>query len=139
MNKQVNSHAEQWILKSIQILPVALMLTFTLVVTLVLVNEERRRTQDLLNGLRDDFVASQRAAIQSQISNVYHQIQYEKNQTITLLKEDIKSRVQEAYEIVDGIYKANPNRPKAQVVHLIRQALFNVRFNEGRGYYFIWV
>ncbi len=55
MNKQVNTNAEQRILKSIQILPVALMLAFTLVVTLVLVNEENRRAQDLLNGLKKGF------------------------------------------------------------------------------------
>ncbi|MCL9781776.1 cache domain-containing protein [Vibrio sp. S4M6] len=138
MNQKINSSTERWILRSIQVLPVALMLVFILVIAVVLVTEENRRTQDLVNGLRDDFVANQQAIIKNQINNVYQQIEYEKSLTIKLLKRDIESRVEEAYQVVEGIYNANPGLEKQQIIRLIHQALFNVRFNEGRGYYFIF-
>ncbi|MGF1742409.1 cache domain-containing protein [Vibrio profundum] len=138
MNNQATSDSERLLLRSIQILPAALIFIFMCIIAVVLIREENRRTQDLLNGLQQDFVTNQKKIIKNQINNIYQQLEYEKSLTIELLKLDIKYRVEEAYAVVNGIYNANPDRPKEQVTNLIRKALYDVRFNEGRGYYFIF-
>lgn len=71
MNNQATSDSERLLLRSIQILPAALIFIFMCIIAVVLIREENRRTQDLLNGLQQDFVTNQKKIIKNQINNIY--------------------------------------------------------------------
>jgi len=54
------------------------------------------------------------------------------------LKDDIKKRTHEAYQIVENIYtKYKDQNTQEEIQEIIKETLRNIRFNNGRGYYFI--
>jgi len=55
-----------------------------------------------------------------------------------ILKNDIKEHVYQAHDIASNIYENNKNKSEKEVTKLISDALRNVRFNDGRGYFFIY-
>ena len=54
------------------------------------------------------------------------------------LKEDIKSKVSQAYSIARNIYDINKNRPIEETKQIIKETLNSFKFNNGRGYFFIY-
>jgi signal transduction histidine kinase len=54
------------------------------------------------------------------------------------LKISLKEEVDKAYKIVDYIYYQNLDKPKSEVIKMIKNALRTIRFNENRGYIFIY-
>lgn len=54
------------------------------------------------------------------------------------LKDDIKKRANEAYKIAENIYSTyKDEKTKEEIQEIIKEVLRNIRFNNGRGYYFI--
>ncbi len=49
-----------------------------------------------------------------------------------------KVRVYEAYNIALSIYNLNKKRPKEEIKKMIKDALVNIRFLDGRGYFYIY-
>jgi len=51
---------------------------------------------------------------------------------------ELKERVEEAQKIIDRVIKDNPNKPKKELIELIKQILTAIRYNHSRGYYFAY-
>ena len=65
-------------------------------------------------------------------------IGYMKSRTETLLRSSIEARVREAHAMATQIFDRYRHRmPKAEIAALIREVLRPIRFNQGRGYFFI--
>lgn len=76
--------------------------------------------------------------LKNRVEIIEQQIAYKKESTEARLKHSISSRVNEAVKIADSIYEANKERmDDASIKRLVIEALRTIRFNEGRGYYFI--
>ncbi len=88
--------------------------------------------------MRTDYVAQQKQLIKREVDRVVAMIQHKKAQSEELTKKKIKSRVYEAYAVAQNIYQHNKNsKNKAEIQQMILNALRPIRFEQGRGYYFI--
>ncbi|MBF0226814.1 MAG: cache domain-containing protein [Desulfobacterales bacterium] len=88
--------------------------------------------------LRREYVQSQKRMLKNEVNSVVNYIEYMKNRTEIKLKNTIKERIYEAYEIALNIYKQNSDiKSPDEIKKMIKDALRPIRFNKGRGYYFI--
>lgn len=88
--------------------------------------------------LEQEFTEKQKNVTVNEVENAFKYIQYLEKNTEKRLKENLKNRVDEAYQIVQNIYSRNKNRyTNKQITDLIKDSLRPIRFNSNRGYYFI--
>lgn len=91
-----------------------------------------------VDKMRTDYVERQKQMIKREVEHVVDIINYKKAQSETLAKTKIKSRAYEACDIVQNIYEQNKElKTDIEIQKMIVDALRPVRFNDGRGYYFI--
>ena len=65
-------------------------------------------------------------------------IQYQRALSEERLKESLRERTYEAHQIITSIYEANKDSlSQGQIRVMMVEALRDVRFNDGRGYYFM--
>lgn len=126
------------ILRLIKIIPPIIVIIFAILVNVIIISNNQATLKANIKTLRQDFIKTEKELVKSQVKQLVQQINYEKNSTRALLKKDIKSRVYQAHRIAMTIYEANKHKPEVQVTKLITDALRSIRFNQGRGYYFIY-
>ncbi|WP_334550924.1 cache domain-containing protein [Vibrio scophthalmi] len=126
------------LLMFIQYVPLTLMVTFAIVIVALIVNENRFALEKDVNSLRDNFYTTQRKSIQNRVTNIVDQIEFEKKRTEDLLRQDIKQRVEEALAIAQNLYRQYEGQPEETIKKAITEALRPIRFNQGRGYFFVY-
>jgi len=78
------------------------------------------------------------ADLKTRVESVIDYITYRKAQTEDTLKDELQSRTNEAYTIMMSIYNENrQTKSKLEIQEMIVNALQDIRFNDGRGYYFV--
>ena len=88
--------------------------------------------------MRINYVEQQKLVIKRQIEHVVDMIDYEKAQTKASIKAEIKSRVYNVCGIVQNFYEQNRElKSDGEIQKMIVDVLRPVRFNGGRGFYFI--
>ncbi|MCK6262071.1 cache domain-containing protein [Vibrio sp. ZSDE26] len=112
-------------------------LSLLVLVTIVL-SANRTALKEDLATLHTGFYQTQRDTIQYRVANVIEQIEFEKSNTERILKNDIKNRVDEAVAAANNIYAQNQHLNKSTVSKMITDALRPIRFNNDRGYFFIY-
>ncbi|WP_375753727.1 cache domain-containing protein [Vibrio sp. HN007] len=130
--------SDQKLLTFIKYTPVAIIGLATLVIIALIFYDNRIEAEDRLATLRSDFIQQEKKRVRQEVDSVYQQMVYEKAHTEAALKSEIKQRVNEAHAIVSSIYNNNMDKPRDEVIKLIKDVLREVRFNDGRGYYFIY-
>jgi len=94
--------------------------------------------EEELEKIKKETVLQKNIKVKKEVQNVYELIEYEKNQAEKELKRNIKKNVYEAHTIAMSIYKNNKNKSKLEITKMIKDALREMRFNNGRGYFFIY-
>ena len=113
-----------------------LLLSATMIISEGIVEYENFKTAS--RKMRSDYVEQQKEKVKSEVMKVIHTIQYERSRAEDRLKTKIKARVDQAYSMVDFIWKKyRHSETKAQITRRIKDALRPVRFWNERGYYFI--
>ncbi len=126
------------LLRIIQLVPATIIFLASFIIIGVMIHDNRIEAQHNLNSLREDYVEQQKQQVQNHIDNLTQQLLYRKNQTENEVKTQLKERVYEAYALILSIYEEHADLPKEQLTKLITSALRNIRFNNGRGYFFIY-
>ncbi|MDM7859411.1 cache domain-containing protein [Alteromonas sp. ASW11-36] len=126
------------LLRLIKIIPPLLVTAFAIMAILIVINNNQIKLESDLQALRQDFTESRKGMIKAQVEQLVQQINYEKSRTESVLKEDIKQQIYMAHTIATNIYRANADKSEAEVTQLITSALRDIRFNNGRGYFFIY-
>ncbi|MBN2081323.1 cache domain-containing protein [bacterium] len=89
-------------------------------------------------GLHEEVYQADKQQLQQEVDKVFDYIEYMRSLTEQRLRDSIRSRVDEAAAIAQHIYDRNHGKlPDAEIQERIIEALRPIRFNEGRGYYFI--
>jgi len=88
--------------------------------------------------LREEYFKSRENLIKNETDKVIDYIEYKKSKAETRLKQIIRNRTNEAYDIAINLYNQhrvtkNPDELKK----IIKDALRPIRYNKQRGYYFI--
>ncbi len=87
--------------------------------------------------LKSRYITTQKQIIKNEVEKVIDYIYYMKSLTEKRLKEQIKARTIEAYNIAMNIYEENKDtKDIKQIMKEVTDALRPIRFNKGRGYYF---
>jgi diguanylate cyclase (GGDEF)-like protein len=126
------------LLRLIKIIPPIIVVAFAIWVNFIVINHNKIKLENEISTFHQNFIDTEKETIKRQIKQLYQQINYEKSNTEVILKKDIQQRIYQAHNIATTIFQQNKNLPEAQVTKLITDALRNIRFNQGRGYYFIY-
>ncbi|MGA1933462.1 sensor histidine kinase [Arcobacter sp. YIC-464] len=130
--------AEKDIVNLIKFLPVVLIILFSFLITIFLYSENQNRFETELKDLEDKYIKINKDEIEFQVKKVIETILYEKELSFNRLKKDIKVQVDNAYNIALSIYKNNQDKSEEEIKKLIKDSLRDVRFNDSRGYLFIY-
>ena len=88
--------------------------------------------------MRVNYIKRQKQVIKREVDRVVNMINHQKAQSEELTKSAIKSRVYEAYAIAQNIYQQNREaKSDFAIQQMIVDVLRPIRFQGGRGYYFI--
>ena len=122
------------IFMSISILSAALLLiTGTLWITSV-----QDRFKEEVSLIRLNELKKAKAEIKESVDALVQFIEYRQKITEQVIKEELKERVSNADSIINGIYQENKDKLSEQDIKaIIIETLRDIRFNGGRGYYFI--
>ena len=102
-----------------------------------IINEYERFKKEEIT-LREEYVKAQENMIKNETDKVIHYIEYKKSQAETRLKQIIRNRTNEAYNIANNLYiQQRANKNPDEIKKIIVDALRPIRYNKQRGYYFI--
>lgn len=88
--------------------------------------------------LEENYFREQLQLINSRVNEVIDYIQYNKSRTEEILQDMVKERTYEAHAIAANIYNSYKNsKSSTEIKRLIIDTLRPIRYNKGRGYYFI--
>ena len=89
-------------------------------------------------ALRQEYLDAQKSLIKLETDKVIDYIEYKKSQAEARLKQIIRNRTNEAYEIALNLYKQHQaTKNPAELKKIIKDALRPIRYNNQRGYYFV--
>lgn len=91
-----------------------------------------------IDDIKQSYVKNRKSDVKHELKALIKSIEYKRKRAVLNLKANLKSRVNEAYAIILNIYMENKNKNKKEILKLIKDALRPIRFNQGRGYYFIY-
>ncbi|MGF1762779.1 bifunctional diguanylate cyclase/phosphodiesterase [Aliivibrio kagoshimensis] len=129
---------DQKLIRLIKFAPAMLIGIFAVIVVIMVISSNQLKAKKRISNLRTDFYSNQRTLIQNQIDHVVQQIEYEKSRTKEMLEQTISNRIYEAHRIATQIYQQNSYNTEQQNTRLITDALRTIRFNQDRGYFFIY-
>ena len=129
---------EKEILNIIKYLPAFLTLLISGILTFYLYFQNIEKFEKESVDLENKYININKELIKFQIKKIKENIIVEKNNQIIKLKKELKQQVDNAYNIALSIYKNNLNKSKEEIVKLIKAALREIRFNQERGYIFIY-
>ncbi len=87
--------------------------------------------------IKNKSLVEQKQLFSSRINRLAEQIKLSLIENDNRTRTNLKNRVNEALGIVEYLYEQNKQKDKAQIIKLIKDALRNFRYNNGRGYFFI--
>lgn len=110
----------------------------TIIIGYFWIYKEYKHFKDTIQETQGDYISSQKESIRKETLDAVDYINFKRQQTDKQLKELLKSRTYEAISIAENIYSENKGKkPAHEIQKLIKDALRPIRFNNGRGYFFI--
>jgi signal transduction histidine kinase/CheY-like chemotaxis protein/nitrogen-specific signal transduction histidine kinase len=103
------------------------------------IQQEYAKFETESQALRASFLVEQKKRIKQEVDRVTAYIDYQRSTTETALKLQIKKRVDQAWSLANALYQRyHTQKSAAEIQGMIREALRELRFSQGRGYYFIY-
>lgn len=90
---------------------------------------------EAVKQIQTDYIKTQ---LKERVASVIDYSDYRSQETESVLREELLSRTYEAYAMMTNIYQKNKDRlSKEEITEIIKDALREIRFNNGRGYFFV--
>ncbi|MGE4381710.1 MAG: cache domain-containing protein [Arcobacter sp.] len=126
------------LIKLIKFTPVFIVALVCVMVTFLLYVDKNITLQADLKTLQNDYLKRNENIIKNELEKVYEYMVHKKLNSERELKQDIKNRVNEVHNIMTFIYeKYKDTEPEEKIKERIKDALRALRFNDGRGYFYI--
>lgn len=138
LSRSMNKITDKKLLKLITYAPASIVAIFMLLWVILITRSVILSSEQKLKSQLEEYQQHERETLVSRVEYVTQQITYARSQTVNQLESTAKDRVYEAYNIASHLYESNKQLPKAQVTKLITDALRDIRFNDGRGYFVIY-
>lgn len=109
-----------------------------IVVLLLWIKREKNTLERETVKLQQDYLNTQKENIKKETERAVNYINYQISQTDTAIRLKLKKRVEMAHNIATSIYHKNKNSSSIESIKSqIKEALRPIRFDDGRGYFFI--
>ena len=129
---------EEQFLKIIKFMPSLFVIAFSFFIILFLYFENKKTFTKERKEIEQKYILKNKEIIKEEVTRVYDFTKQLQKNTEEELKQNVKNRVYEAYGIATNIYeKYKTTKSKEEIFQFIKIALSGIRFNEGRGYFFI--
>ncbi len=129
---------EKKLLRIIKYTPTIFVLTITIFVLTASFWDNKKKFEKDKEKIRLEYIQKNEELIKQRVYEVYDYIKREQEYTELELRKTLKEAIDTAYNISNTIYENNLDKSKDEIKKLVIDALRNVRFNSGRGYYFIY-
>ena len=127
------------LIRFIKIAPIFIIIAVCSVITILLSIEKNISLNNDFKNLEKDYLEKNKETVKNQVENVYNYIVHKKLNSENELKEDIKNQIDKAFNTVNYIYeKYKDKESKEEIISRIKDSLKAVRFNNNRGYYYIY-
>ena len=129
---------DQQLINIIKFSPPIFIIIISIIITFFLYLEKQINLSKEIYTTKNEFIKKNKESTKNDVDNLYKFIIKTQEETEKRLKENIKSRVYEAHSIATKIYNENKDsKTKNEIKKMIQDALVDIRFNNGRGYFFI--
>lgn len=116
-----------------------LILFLSIIITTFLFFENKSDFKKIKKNTEKEFIENKKQIIKEQIENIYDYVIEEQKATEESLKESLISRVHEAHTIITNMYKEyKDTHTKKEITLMIKSAIKDIRFNNNRGYFFVY-
>ena len=130
---------EQSLINIIKYTPLVFILTVSLIITGFLYWDKQTTFQEQKIIISNEFIKTNKEKIKTEVDDLYEFIEKTQKETEERLKKSIKDRVYEAHNIAMRIYNENKDtKTREEITKMIKDVLVDIRFNNGRGYFFIY-
>jgi signal transduction histidine kinase len=125
------------ILRTVKLAPLFILILSLIAIVMIYQNNNRQFNAEV-EKIRADSISERTQLIKNEVLKVHDLIKSEKSQSIKKIKDSLQERVREAHAIATSIYRNNQDKSKQEIKLLISDALRDIRFNKGRGYFFVY-
>ena len=123
----------------IRYLPFMFIVIGAIILALFVNNQSHQHLKEDQEFIKKTYIVEEKKRIESIVKRIENYLIDLEKHGITILEENLKESVNRAYSIVENIYNENKDtKTNEQIIILVKTALQNIRFNDGRGYYFIY-
>ena len=122
----------------IKLIPLVVIIIFSTISTYFIIEKNNEQFNKKIEKLKIELTNQAKLKTKQKVDQVYKAINREKEFTEKKLKENIKNRVYEGYAIISRLYQDNKSKPKDEIIKILKSALRDIRFNNGRGYFFLY-
>ncbi|QKF67881.1 Cache sensor-containing signal transduction histidine kinase [Arcobacter venerupis] len=130
---------EKSLVNIIKYTPLIFIISLSLIISLFLYFEKQNELEKQKEFIKNEFIKRNQEFVKNEVENLYDLILRTQAKTEEKLKQSIKERVNEANNIAMRIYNENKNtKSKKEIIKMIKDAIVEIKFNDGRGYIFIY-
>lgn len=130
---------EQSLINIIKYTPLIFIVTVSIIITGFLYWDKQTTFQEQKSIVSNEFIKTNKEKIKTEVDELYEFIIKTQKETEERLKKSIKDRVYEAHSIAMRIYNENKDtKTKEEITKMIKDALVDIRFNNSRGYFFVY-
>ncbi len=135
----MNNEDEKKLLFFIKIIPLTVVTFIAIVGIFVALYINNLTLNNELKNTKEIYLKNEKKILKEEVLKVRNNLINEKKLTKEKLKQNIKEKVYMAHTIATNIYNQYKDTKSAkEIKDIIKNALVNIRFNDGRGYYFIY-
>jgi signal transduction histidine kinase len=113
-------------------------LVFSILAILLITEKNDQSFENNLKEMEEKSILERKVLIKNEVYRVHDFINEERTLTVSKIKSNIKGRTNEAYSIIESIYINNQGKSQREIKRMVIDALRNIRFNDGRGYFFLY-
>jgi len=133
----MTNKAEVKIYRFVKLVPIFVILISFFSIYVLYKNNQTLFNQEV-DRLTKRVLLDKENLMKSEVLRVYDFIEEKKSLTTEKMQADLKERVNGAYTIASSIYNNNRDKSNQEIKKLITDTLRDIRFNGGRGYFFIF-
>lgn len=130
--------SEKQLIKIIKFTPPVFIVLISLLLIAILFFENKKTFEKEKRAIEQEFTQKNKQLIKKEVDSVYNYIINEQKNTHKTLQDSLQEALNNAHNIAYSLYINNQHKPKKEIEALIIDALRNITFNKGRGYFFIY-
>tara|TARA_B100001063_G_scaffold239286_1_gene262650 strand:- start:3937 stop:5853 length:1917 start_codon:yes stop_codon:yes gene_type:complete len=135
----MNFKNEKQLIRVIRFAVPIIILLLSIIISTFLYFENNSDIERIKYNVEKEFIENKKHIIKEQIENIYDYIIEEQKDTEQNLKNSLIKRVHEAHTIITNIntqYK--DTHTKEEIALMVKTSLKDIRFNNNRGYFFVY-